>query len=554
MTDTEKQNLIKSLATNQNFNPQLSIINQKWVVGKVISYLENLGRTDSQIKTEAKQIVVNFKTIVNKKKNFKISLKFKSSLVKQNLKRRVEIIYGVLAENPQLREAANNNYLDFIIKRRYRSVVRMDYFVNPNKQGYFRYPNTCKLPLSYPFTVNKSASSHWENLDGEVIENAGTPNEKRTIVPLNILKKDPADSTKTVNPVQAINLLFTKKDKPCEGNLQECGRVLTITHLDALQEAKNPETLMRHQVGLGADRSFFSIYPITFFPGIIEYNGADALFEYKGVKVEDFKVGDHLYIFNHPLYKVFKPTGDWRGEHCYVYRLGNRNIRSQKGYRFGGHGKEGTLFQLYNAFMQNLKTFFTRAYKIGKIHLDYMQFGSSSLPPGCTVTDKAHTLNLGGNSFSCHLYQYNLTFSYKNHRKNRKRNYLNETNFLIIQFLTENIFVINGEKDLNTIVATNRVINPIKFVRTSTVPPGGNKYDHPEWKIHYTDANNADQFQPIFLRVRGKITIKLIKRKELFEAPFKCLDALGKTVITSQPKIDLSTAYKAFLVNKGAIN
>ncbi|MBW2490565.1 MAG: hypothetical protein JRE65_05400, partial [Deltaproteobacteria bacterium] len=267
----------------------------------------------------------------------------------------------------------------------------------------------------------------------------------------------------------------------------------------------------------------------------------------------DFKVGDHLYIFNHPLYKVFKPTGDWRGEHSLVFNLGNRNIKSPKGYRFGGHGMEGTLYQFYNAFLKNLKTYFTRAFVMARIHLNHMKFGASGLPAGCTFQKQAHTLQLDGQSLPSDIYKYNYEFSYKNFKKNRKRKYLKEKDFLIIQMTAENAFLINGEKDLNVVVSQNKVVNPIPFIRESVVPAGGDVYDHPEWKIVYEDVNNNFQFQPVFKKVKGKITIRHIKRRELFEAPFRYIDPIQKTVPVSQAKVDLSAAYKTFLTSNGAI-
>ena len=117
----------------------------------------------------------------------------------------------------------------------------------------------------------------------------------------------------------------------------------------------------------------------------------------------------------------------------------------------------------------------------------------------------------------------------------------------------EDLFMINGEKNLNIVVSQNKIVNPIPFARESEVPSGGDVYDHSEWKIVYKDVNDNNQFQPVFKKVKGKITIRHIKRKELFEVPFRYANPIQKTIPVSQPKIDLSAEYKTFLTNNGAI-
>ncbi len=39
-----------------------------------------------------------------------------------------------------------------------------------------------------------------------------------------------------------------------------------------------------------------------------------------------------------------------------MFSSGDRNHRSQKGFVFGGHGKNGTLYQFYNDFVKELAT------------------------------------------------------------------------------------------------------------------------------------------------------------------------------------------------------
>ena len=50
-----------------------------------------------------------------------------------------------------------------------------------------------------------------------------------------------------------------------------------------------------------------------------------ALFEQLTVKAADLQVGDHVYVLNHPLYRIFYPAGIWGGEHSFISEIGSRD-------------------------------------------------------------------------------------------------------------------------------------------------------------------------------------------------------------------------------------
>ena len=93
------------------------------------------------------------------KRDFAIGVKLGKSLASIQRGRRVEILYGCIATDQALAETANADLLDWTAKRRLRGVTRMDFFVNPNGQGYFRYPKTCKTNRKW--RVNVDAQPFW---------------------------------------------------------------------------------------------------------------------------------------------------------------------------------------------------------------------------------------------------------------------------------------------------------------------------------------------------------------------------------------------------------
>jgi hypothetical protein len=554
MNEDQKQRLTRELSVRGNFNRLYTAPNRNWFTRKIINYSAASGDSDSQIREKVIGFIRECKQVVSSKQNFNLAIDVGRRRQISNRRRRVEIIYGVLVSNPELINSTVNDYLEFIIKRRYRGVMRMDYIVNPNRQGYFRYPSTCRAPSLFYYRVNNPiARTFWENINNHRLAIKLQP----SIIP--------GEPPTHFNPLEALRSLFISKDNPCEGNLLDCGRVMTIMMMDSLREARDPDRLLGMQYATEPNRTFLSIYSVTDASanGFIEYDGERALFETPGCKVEDLVVGDHVYIFNHPLYKVFEPDGSWSGEHALVYNLGNRNLNSRNGYRFGGHGKEGTLYQFYNAFLKDLRTYLHESYKISKIHLDVMSGGLPALPSGAAVNSSGpFNLTLNEELGEFMIYDYSIRYQYRDYNRQRL---VNDDDFLIFHGMINsiNVFVYGAERNISDISggvnegSTITLTRPVYYVRTREPGAGESVLNPLIWGIHYRShesGSSSHRFFYPFKEVRGHLRLNLIEMSDLFDTPLALVSDLNSDVYCTRPKVDLNnSSYLSYLRSSGAL-
>ena len=219
MDDTAKKALAAKLAAKKNAFVNYSSENSKWFIKKVIDYLAGKGTTDGDMETATQAIIDKAKVAVKarEKKGFNnTDVKYKW-FAYSDRRSRVQIIYGLIAMHPQFVETADPAYFDFIIERRFRSIQRMMYFVNPTDvRSIFSYQEgACTT-----YKLNKDAGPSWLSLNIPFVLN----------------------STGTTDPVKAVDWIF-KVNKLCDKNILPCDPVATILHMDALQAANNTKKL-----------------------------------------------------------------------------------------------------------------------------------------------------------------------------------------------------------------------------------------------------------------------------------------------------------------------
>lgn len=539
MDAATKKKLIDKLADARNFDKLYPNESRRWFVDRLVRTYEAQNIGDAQITTNVTDVVTKSKAIVKAKRDFAIGLKFGRSLEKIQAGRRIEILYGAIASDPDFVDPANSAVLDWVAKRRLRSVSRMDFFVNPNSQGYFRYPKTCKT--NQIWRVNVNAAAHWQ---------PSPPPPK----PWPILLKRPAGGP---DYVKAINSIFKSKKDPCEGNLLDCAVTLGAVFLDSLMEAKDPPNFLkkvdsRIQTNLAIHHADGSLGPIF---NMLTDQGPEGLFVTGSTLVYDLQVGDHVYIFNHPLYRVFEPDGYWRGEHSVVYNAGDRQARSRKGIFFGGHGKEGTVYKFYDDFLTEVQTHLHRAFRISAIFLAWMQTGGASLPAN-RVSETSGTWAEGGVTDPVTFYEFDVTFKYNDYTKaptkGRPRPTKTEQKFVIWHFYTRDFFLIDKLKSIAAVLQANRYTEPIRFERTNTA--GSDEFNPLDWAIAYPDQSTGTMkfFSP-FQRQRGKLAFKPLTIDALFESPFAKRDPNKEEISTTKPRASLTAQYRSFLSTNGAI-
>jgi hypothetical protein len=558
LTENQKVQMISRLGVAANFTQDYSPNNRIWFIRHMIEHNASTGVADSDIEGRVLNFLQVCKTIVNAKKNFTIGVTFSPALTRSKLSRRIDIIYGTLASKPDLVDSAKSNFLDFIIKRRYRTVMRMDYYVNPNHQGYFRYPKTCKTINR--FKVNDDAHLVWDEYE------VYRPSERIG----NFFKLHSTESA-----LSAIEILFKVFKDPCKGNLLDCARVLSILYQDSLYESIDKDKLIKF---LAAKPAFhgaveppdgstapwisliehFSICHPTRDPDNSQFitdTSSEGLFSREGVHIDNLQVGDHIYIYNHPLYKVFNPPGAWSGEHALVYDSGDRDYKSKKGFIFGGHGKEGTLYQFYTAFLQELKTYIDRTYQIAKIHLKFRQSGTildglNSIP---NITNGTVTVNTS--TRGVHMFEYDVPFTYTDYEHGGRP--IAERKFLIAHLPgLPFAFWIDKETTIDRLLSNGDAKNPIILERREPPPSGStpmDQYDPEYYSIKYWKEGDIPGKYDLFQRKGLRIQLRQININDLFTDPFGHIPGTAN-LVTTRPRVDTSSTYLTFLKTHGAIS
>jgi hypothetical protein len=392
-----------------------------------------------------------------------------------------------------------------------------------------------------------------------------------------------------LDPVQSIAKLFAKKTDACKGNLFDCGTVGDIAYMDSLAEAKTPDTFLQKLVSLGAH--YFTIVPLdqdkddksggafSFFMNDTSSQGVMRRVRL-AMPPKDLQVGDHVYIYNHPLYKTFRPEGSWTGEHAFVYSCGNRGYRSAKGFTFGGHGKEGTLYQFYYDFVTELTSYLTLARSIALGHLTYMIGGGAAILPG-TANEIEDTVTINGSAATYRIIEYDQMATSgrdftKIPSKAKRKPKTFAPGFLVLQSKTANEFFLvfkdklsenrrlseNLMKRIADLPAPKTLTGVIKFKRTSAPASGATPaqiYAMAEWGVSYTERNTGvEKIWAFFESKDGKLRRHELKTEkddldpQLLDAPFSIFTSGSTDIDVVLPTVDFA-AHKTFLSANGAI-
>jgi hypothetical protein len=231
VTDAEKETLIKKLGamSNKAFDPRYDKENRRWFVGKIIDSLLSQKVPDADVEKKTNDVIAASSKALKSRitKGFSEGRLANRWKLYDKLTSRTQIIYGMIALHQEFLDPANADYFDFILERRFRSVQRMAFFVNPNNErNVFAYPTPPEK-----MKVNKHAALLWSGVrDGSL--------------PFILTASGKAD------PMNAVEQLF-KKNRAADRNLFACDPVATILHLDALRGAKNPDSLLKALVPVG---------------------------------------------------------------------------------------------------------------------------------------------------------------------------------------------------------------------------------------------------------------------------------------------------------------
>lgn len=582
MDDKKKHALIEELSVAKNFEPSYSKRNRCWFVKKLIRGYEAAGISDQQVETKTRSVVAQSKGIVIKKRDFQLKLELDPDTERWSRPQRVEVLYGLIATDPGFVETTNEDFLDFVAARRYRAVQRMIRFVNSPR---FRYPpdDPSECPSKPEFHVNAAAAPFWE------------PAVPKKLIPLK-LKPQPASGT--VKPLEAITNLWQLQGDPCEENVLECAAAVTCVLMDSLLEAEDPAALLKAVTDRGPNHLLIGHPLLDRNKHLLWDETATRLFSKEGAPATDLQVGDHVYVWNHPIYASLDPAGVWRGEHSLVVELKDRNLKN--GIRFSGHGFElDTIAKINDAFLKTVNTLLHRAYTLGSIFLEYMRSGGTSLPAS-DVTGPEHVQTTvpsdnGTQTVDVDLYLFDIDYEFNDYRqvplgasipKRQGHGFIfshmpgglklpdnpARPTFALHGWETNLARVKFGDPSEN--IAPNPLGRRPFFQRTESPPSGGSGFDPPLWQLVFQGIENPHRDKPppfklrkLFKRVKGRLDIELIRPQEMPEEPLgKWKHALHEDdplpqnvkdreeVILTRPTVILfDTPYEDFLKAAGAI-
>ncbi len=564
MDAKKRLDLVKALADVKNFDSRYSAPNRLWFADKLIRELEAEGLADTTVEQKTREVIQQAKTVVKANRDFSLKLaaegnaRFTKRALQDTLKHRVEILYGAIASDRRFAEPKHLNYLLFIARRRFRTFCRMYFWVNPNPQGYFNYPHRCKKDQRW--RVNEDAEPFWE----------------RQIPAKDVPIRLEPQADGAVDPVTALAKVFVKKTDPCNGNLLDCSTVASLLFMESLLEASSHDRFLKKLASRGT--GYLIIHQLGFAasPNFYKDPTGEGVMQLVGIPAVNLQNGDHVYIFNHPLYKTFRPTGSWRGEHALVYSVGDRNYRSKDGFLFGGHGKDGTLFQFYNAFLSELKSHLAIARQLMVAHLTFMRGGAPAIAPG-TVSEEEHTIIIGNAAAAPYrLLEYDKNVRAKDYTKipikTKPKPKSAAPAFVIAQSKTEHVFYLdqvakpdedesldkNLKKTIAEIVALGKLSHPIKFKRLTPPVPGASLesiYAEYAWVVEYFDRSTGTNETWSFYEVIGGVTVKRkeLTHEDLFRSPFALFTKKGTDLRVSQPKVDFGEGHQSFLSTNGAL-
>jgi hypothetical protein len=552
--------LIDSLVVAKRFDDVLTADNQRWFVRKLIDVYQARGESDANIKSKTSADVTRAKTAATKHRDFKISIKTNTNdkaTLRILRRRRVEILYGLMAFDPELADPANAKQLLFVARRRYRAVERFQFYVNPNGRGYVRYDDTC--PSNRRWRVNADANALW-------IHTSTGYYPIRMVTP-----PDPPDI------VNALKKIFVAKDVACEGNIFDCATALSVVYMDSMLEAADPKKLLE-QLYARSPPTYLSIDHVNRNVGsvaelantaqrgrfFLSDNSATSTFTKDHIAKEDLQVGDHIYIWNHGLYPRLNPHGAWRGEHALLTDFGNRAVQDDNGYRFMGHGlprhgETGAVPRFYGGLLNELNTLLFRAYRMGGLFLFFMKSNGTAFPGDVTKDLGNSAVDNSGVTRTVDFYRLDVTFHYRNNmvKAPRGKAFAQSADRTLVAWHipATREFGIHEKKTLAAakLQGIRTFVDGLRFGRVSAPGAPADMFDPLQWSIPYAGKDGAIKQHQIYQKKGAGMEPLLLEMSDLYSEPFYKVDPASTGIFATRPLVNTGSAYTSFLTSSGAI-
>lgn len=139
-----------------------------------------------------------------------------------------------------------------------------------------------------------------------------------------------------IDPVLAIEQLFTPSDDYKKRNLLFCDHVIHVLHLESLLWAKKKRSVNMSWLTsyVGGNHLLGKLridVPIWSGPVFLAGQNDGTYFEFKRIHLSEVQISDHLIVYNHPAYDKATVGGVWRLENALVVGI-------YPGLKLQGHG------------------------------------------------------------------------------------------------------------------------------------------------------------------------------------------------------------------------
>jgi len=146
-----------------------------------------------------------------------------------------------------------------------------------------------------------------------------------------------------------------------------------VVLMDSLLEAQDPDKLLR-TLNARVPPPFLAICNPTLGDAIQNFvldDDSHHVFTTVHGSLDDLQIGDYVYVWNHPLYAVFQPYGNGRGEHAVVSACRTRDRLT--GFQVTGHGiPPQTIAQLRSEMLTFLQQGLDLLYVVGTEFLQFL--------------------------------------------------------------------------------------------------------------------------------------------------------------------------------------
>ncbi len=295
--------------------------------------------------------------------------------------------------------------------------------------------------------------------------------------------------------------------------------------------------------------SLFKTLPHHF---ITDSRPSRALFEQLTVKAVDLQVGDHVYVINHPLYKIFYPSGAWGGEHAFVSEIDSRDS-AESAFRttlkVEGHGLRNTLLGMCNEMLELNNIVLATMQALTRKHLDYLEAN------GRNTTAKVRFIQRKENNTDMNVFEYSLPYTYTVSIDGRNKTITKTKGFVIKEQTAtpDKVFEIFNNDGTDSIVSATSSRQEA-FLGVIFIGSGpAERFKLSKWATPFFNSGTVNlEALPLFKS--DNKTPTMLSFEDLVQSkPFMVTDNVGDVFFT-RPRVDFSASYQKFLQDNGAID